>query len=338
MTAIVLHSAGEVDGPRARRQLAESRGVLAEVGIGLPDSDDSAEWSKAARQLLRGTGGDRVSGLLARAREGGLATVVLSTDDLVDRLPDETTLKHLRRWARHHDATVSFVVTVEDQIAALNSRYCRAVLQLDWAGSFAEYVDDASHLGQVDYASRLDVLLDGPLDTVVVSRQAAGDNPVAALLSALALPDDQVRGVALAPLGGPVPSPGPLLVAAVRLLNKRMRRLSLFSRYPRPTLLTSVDTLVDRAGAGNWDSAPFWGWSQERSGAAVERFARGNAELARRVWGATWREPTAGGAANEADLAAADPALLVDLLDTVDSLVHDLRRGSGTDEPTASAS
>lgn len=338
MTKIVLHSAGEIDGPRARRQLADSRGVLAEAGMGLPGSDDPAEWSKAARQLLRGTGGDRVSGLLALARDRGLSAVVVSADDLVERLPDATTLKHLRRWARHHDATVSFVVTVEDQVAALNSRYCRAVMQLDWAGSFTDYVDDSAHLAQLDYAARLETLLDGPFDSVVLSRHAAVDDPAAALLSALAVPDDKVEKLTLAPLREHQPGTGPLLVAGVRLLTKRMRRLSLFSRYPRPTLLTSVDTLAERARAQQWDSSPFWGWSESRAQAAVQRFARGNEELAHRLWGASWPEPVAGGARNEVDLAAADPALVVDLLDTVDSLVHDLRRGSGTDEPTASAS
>lgn len=338
MTEIVLHSAGEVDGPATRRQLADSRDRLAELGIGLPDSDDPAEWSSLARQLLRGVGGDQAAGLLTVARERGLSAVVLSADDLLDRAPDRDALRQLRRWARRHDTTVRFVVTVEDQVAALNSRFCRAVHRLDWSGSFSEYVDDAEHLACFDYPSRLGALLDGPLDTVVLSRQASGDQPVVALLSALGISEDRLGALRAAPTTEPRLGGGPLELAAVRLLNKRMRRLSVFNRHPRRELLQPVEALSAQAAAHHWDSMPFWGWTDDAADAAAARFAAGNAEVAARAWGSPWQEPTATGASNEVDLAAADPALVVELLDTVDSLVHDLRRRSRTHEPTASAS
>lgn len=338
MTRIILYSAGEADGDRVRRQLAHSRRMLARAGIALPGSDDPGQWTRLGRHLLRGANSDRTNELLAVARRDGVIDVVVCSADPLDRVIDRPGARRLNRWARARDVDVTVAVTITDQLVALNTAYCRDVLRLDWARSFEEFVEAPKRLPTFDVSARLGPLLDGPVQLVPLRVDDVGADPVTNMLSAVGVEEDRLHGLRLVSPGEVVPQPGPVLVAAVRLLHRRMRRLGMFAEQRAlDALLELVDELSQHARAHEWDAEPFWGWSAASAAAIRARFEQSNTEFAARAWSTNWSPalPTRG--RTVVDLPTERPALVVDVLDTVDSLVNDLRRGSGTAEPTASA-
>jgi hypothetical protein len=119
------------------------------------------------------------------------------------------------------------------------------------------------------------------------------------------------------------PLPGPYTVAATRLLFKRLWRLGMFNNLPRRQLLDAAAALRSRADEGAWDEGPFWGWSEQLRAEAIERFRPGNDVFARAVWGEPWGDDWADGDVVDVDLASSQPALVVDVLQSVDALVKE---------------
>ncbi len=89
----------------------------------------------------------------------------------------------------------------------------------------------------------------------------------------------------------PAPLPGPALVAATRLLHKRMRRMRLFANRPKPELRSVAEALATRARHSQWDATPYWGWTEQLQRRAEEEYAESNAVFAAYAGGTAWQEP-----------------------------------------------
>jgi hypothetical protein len=192
------------------------------------------------------------------------------------------------------------------------------------ARGFAEFVADPAPAERFNYPSAYQALL-GRTDVEVLAVPYSSLRPgtqAAAVLAAIGVDADVLE--ALPPVGGRPDRPGPVLIAASRLLFKRLWRLGLFASVPRARLGATATRLRELAEQGRWDRAEFWGFDDAIRDATIARFAASNDAFAQRVWGRSWTDWELGGEP-EADLAALDPLLLVEVMRAVDRLVQQLQ-------------
>lgn len=192
------------------------------------------------------------------------------------------------------------VVVVREQLEHLNALYCQAVLELQTHAAFVSYVIQLVASGRHDLMDEVGPLLaDSGTDVVVVpfSRLDADE-----------------------------PSVGPVLVTGTRLLHKRMARLSLVDNA-HDGAVDAARRLRERAASGSWDTQPYWGWTPALADEAVTRFRSGNAELAQRVWGTDWPDPPPQRQRTRLDLAGQPPAIVHDVLVTIQESVDTVLDG-----------
>ncbi len=136
---------------------------------------------------------------------------------------------------------------------------------------------------------------------------------------------DEEDTAELAEVESPETLPGPVLVAAKRLLFKRLWRLGLITNLQRPQLMQAGRALAVHALDRRWDTHPFWGWDAAGREAAMARFGPGNDVFAEAAWGSPWGDDWETGEFEDVDLPARDPAQVVDILGAVEAVVHDLQ-------------
>ncbi len=122
------------------------------------------------------------------------------------------------------------------------------------------------------------------------------------------------------------PLPGPVVVAATRLLYKRMRRMGMFGGLSRARLLEAAEQLRRHGALHGWDKSRFWGWDDASRQRAIARYQPGNDAFARATWGHGWGDGWEHGRFVDVDFAASSPALVVDMMLTVDNLVKELQK------------
>lgn len=323
MTRLVLVLSGPGSGwPAVQRQLVADRERLATAGVLVPDQDAPGEWNRLVEELLGSGPAPALDALAERARATG-ATLLLGSDrwaaHLADRPEQAATLRHR---AEERGLAPTLAVIAADPLDQLNRAYCAQVLSLSTDAGFADWLRadppprplDPGALAAAAAAHDLSltgVLADRPADRLADRR------PADALLEACGLPIPDP-----APGDGPGlrPEPGPALIAATLLLNKRLRRNGHFGRRARADLVALAARLRRTAAEQDWDEEPFYGWTAAAAAEATARYSTGQEEFAQRVWGTPW--PTAGPREqNVIVLGWADPALVAAALDAVDALV-----------------
>jgi hypothetical protein len=193
------------------------------------------------------------------------------------------------------------VVVVREQLDDLNAVYCRAVLDLETFTDFDSFVVEAIGSGHHDFAKELGPLLDAPDKDVVVV-------PFSRLQDGAAVP-------------------GPMLVTAMRWLNKRLTRVGALLPIDPALVVQAAAEVRQHAEAHEWDHTPYWGWSEDLANEAVEHFRPGNDQFARRAWGTEWPDPPVRRDRTRVDLAGCPPAVVSDVLTTIQQAVDGARKG-----------
>jgi hypothetical protein len=193
------------------------------------------------------------------------------------------------------------VVVVREQLDDLNALYCSAVLGLDTFLDFDSFVVQAIGSGRHDLAEELGPLFETPdTDVVVVPYSRLQDGPVV---------------------------PGPMLVTAMRWLNKRLTRVGALRPIDPALVVQAAAQVRQHAEAQDWDDTPYWGWSEDLANEAAEHFRPGNDEFARRAWGTEWPDPPVRRDRTRVDLAGCPPAVVSDVLTTIQQAVDGARKG-----------
>ncbi|MGI8701251.1 MAG: hypothetical protein ACR2JU_08605 [Nocardioidaceae bacterium] len=331
MTTLVLHAGAEyADGGAVHEQLSAWREELAAAGVVLPPGRSPHEWRETGHGLLQSGAAPAATAAagtwLREATEAGARAALLSSDALSDALTSPEQAATLSRLATSFGVDVRVVVVVREQVGYINSLYCKRVLALESARSFAEFATTSVPAHRFDYVASFGAVADTDgVDLVAV--------PYPDLLSVGAgtavLRAAGLDGTGLpAETAAPAPVPGPVLVGAARLLHKRLRRLSMFHEHGKARLRILVDRLAQRAAAASWESTTFWGWDVALRRAVEAEYGASNEMFAEFVWGTPWQEPFSTGKPQRVDLADLEPAVLHDVLTSVDTLVEGLAKGT----------
>lgn len=324
MTTLVIHAGAEfADAGAVHQDLVSRRAELTAAGIVLPSRDDVPSWHQTAHGLFTLTRSPLALDLLTRARESASAVAVISSDIFADALTSPDACVRLVETAATQGISVKIVVVVREPIGYINSLYCRRILNLETARSFEAFASLASPAHRFDYVASFGPIVDTDgLELVAVPypdllAKGAGR----AVLDAAGITGAAVDAIALPP-SHQSRLPGPVLIAATRLLNRRLRRLQVFEEEGRPRMRTLVEQLASHAKEARWDSTEFWGWEVPVRRAAAEEHAASNEMFADFVWGTSWPEPYSVGPPVRTDLADLAPQRLRDVFDTVDRLVR----------------
>lgn len=318
MRRLVVHAGARQTGwAPTQRQLVQWRAALSRVDVRIPAADDPAAWHRLTRAALGVGDPADLEALLASAAADD--TVLLGSDEAEDLLQDADRVGALAALARRHGGEAVVVLFLRDQLDQVNRSYCRRVLDLRTAVSFEEFAREAAADQRFDPRRRCAALLaaDGLTLAAVPSSGVDPARPAAAVLAAAgkAVPDD------LPAAGRPDPVPGPTLVAATRLLHKRLWRRGSFQRHDRADLVGLARRLRQAAEERGWDDAEFWGWTPTVRKAVAGPLVEADSAFAAQVWGTPW--PVDGGSrqARVTRLTTAAPALVADVVDTVQGLV-----------------
>lgn len=325
MTRLVIHAGTHATDARAIcGQLASWRGRLDALGVRLHPEDPDA-WAADIRAMADDEAPPALVQAARRALRDGKAMLLLSSEGLEDSLREPADVASLEAFGRAMGMEVTVLCLLRDQLGYLNELYCDRVLHLQTARGFASFTAAPDPAGRFDYGKAFDVVLDArELGFSAVRYDPNQDGTQGrSLLEAAGVPSAAVASLPAGSMREPLP--GPVLVAATRLLFKRAWRLGMFNRLPRRRLLDAVATLRRHGDEQAWDEAPFWGWSEPLRRAAVARYQPGNDVLASALWGRSWGDDWESGRYVDLDLAASSSALVVDVLLTVDGLIKDLR-------------
>jgi len=265
-------------------------------------------------------------------------TTLLSSESAGRSLRTTDHVEKLRTLARDNGVTCRVVLVVREQLDHLNAMYCSRVLDMEVYKDFDSFVIKAVGSGRYDLAEELGALLDAPEVELVAVPYSRLDRDVPArtiLLAAGLSPEtlDSLPGPADGELTAEDErTPGPVLVAATRLMHKRMSRLGLVHQRDADDLVAAAAQVRRRADEHGWDDTDYWGWSPDLAAEAVERFRAGNAEFARRAWGGEWLDAPAMRDHTKLDLASQRPEVVSDVMTTIQRVVDAMLAGGGSGE------
>lgn len=326
---VVVAGTHATDWEATRQQLVSWRPELEAQGVRLSPGDDADAWTSVARELTSGKPARDVVAAVRALTEQGADALLIGSDQLEDPLRDPVTLGHLNAQAVDLDMPLTVVVVLRDQVGYLNELYCDRVTALQTARSFDAFTAAPQPVERFDYATALQPLIRStgatlvavPYSQLVDGKQGRAIARAAGLAAAAAgaLPAGSRR----------TSLPGPVVIAAHRLLYKRAWRLGLVKTLPRPRLMGAARALRQHSLEQGWDSTEFWGWTPATREQAAARYQAGNDEVATQLWDRLWGDDWASGTYAEADLAACAPDMVVDVLGFVDSLVRDLQKTKG---------
>lgn len=326
MTRLVVHAGTPVtDWALIHRQLVSWRAPLRDLGMRLHPADDASSWLSGVRNLARGRRPRHLVQAVRAAVRNDASAVLVSSARLEDTLRDPVQLGNLTAFAADLGMPLTVLVVIRDQLGCLNALYCDRVAHLQTARDFPSFVAELTPAGRFDYATAFSELIAAPkLDLVAIPYpELQPGAPAKALLVAAGLTAADVQPLPEPTVGEELP--GPVLVASLRLLFKRLWQLGLLETVPRHTLQDAAQELRVRADDHVWDDNPFWGWDNLLREAAIARYRPGNDVLAEAVWGRPWGDAWETGTYVDVDLPASPPGLVVDVLGTVDLLVRQVR-------------
>lgn len=330
MTRLIVHIGSHAtDWDVVRQQLVSSREPLRHLGIHLVPGSDARSWAAAGRGLTTGKPPRELREAAAAAASDKAVALLVSSEQLEDSLREPGAVGSLTTFAAEVAMPVTVVIVLRDQVGYLNELYCERVTSLHMARDFATFVSAPQPAERFDYAHAFEpVTAAAGIEVAAVYYADVVDGAQAgAVLQAARLPQSALEALETTVTRRQLP--GPVLIAATRLLFKRMWRLGMFKSLPRGRLLATARGLRDHALERGWDPQPFWGWSEAARDEAIRRYRPGNDVLAAAVHGGHWSGGWATGSHLDVDLAACAPALVVDVLNTVNALMSDLHKAKG---------
>lgn len=330
MTNLVVFAGSPLArGAETHAQLVAWREPLHTAGVTVVGDDDAEAWASVTDDLARGGDQKQLKRLLNKAARRESQTVLLSSPNAGRALHDPENVRALRKLCGRNDLTCTVVMTVREQLDLLNAWYIHRILHMEMFKDFPSAVTTAIGSGRYDLTRELGPLLDTKkLAHVVVPYSAAGGGGAArATLAAAGL-----SGVSLDAFSrtGDVTSDttageiGPVVIAATRLLHKRLSRLGVVELRDRAVLVAAAAQLQDRSRVEHWDDTGYWGWTPALTATVTSLFAASNAALADRVWGTAWPDPTPERTQTRFDFAGADPRLVADVMTTIQHIVDEL--------------
>lgn len=334
MTELVVHTGSSMaSATMVREQLVAWREPLKAAGVAIARQDDAKAWDNLARQPFAGGSGRQVRKLVKQSVRQDAQLILLSAESIRRPLRKTKNVRKLRSFCAQNDLSCRVVVVVREQLGLLNAVYCRKVLQMDIVRSFESYVTSVLDSGGYNFAEDFGALFGAPAVEVVAIPYDSLDDDVPARD---VLREAGLSAEALAGLPAPESSdetkaarlPGPVLIAATRLLHKRLIRLGVVQTRRQGALVRATTRLRRHAQESGWDDSEYWGWSPELAAVATAAFAEGNTEFAARAWGTAWPDTPAPRPAATLDLPTQSPALVVDVMSTIQEVIDRLMAGT----------
>jgi hypothetical protein len=317
-----------------QRQLVSWREQLEDLGVHIHPLDDPAPWLGDGFHLADRAAPVTLTSAADRAQREGADVLLVSSERLEDSLRDPDRLLNLSSFAAEVAMPLTVLVVVRDQLGCLNHLYAERVDHLQMARDFASFSADPSPSERFDFGSAFRLPMTAPdiAFTAVPYSDLRPGAEARALLAAAGVPDDDVA--TLPETGAPARAllPGPVLLAAKRLLFKRLWRLGLVASTPRPRLMQSGRGLAALAVQQGWDSHPFGGWDERARETATARYGPGNDAFDMAVWGRPWGDDWETGQFHEVDLPSLPPTQVVDILGAVEAIVQELQAAKASVE------
>jgi hypothetical protein len=215
--------------------------------------------------------------------------MVLLSSEAFARLASEERLRPLlssRLFEIADDVTLVYVV--RDPLARINSMYAQTVKTFADPGTFDEYASKSVKSGFYNLEESFRFWYQGSRASFVALRfdEFIREGPLQSLLGVLGLEiplqeltiSDDVSN----------PSPGPVAIEAMRLLNAHLRVVDPdFAR--RSVATTRLSQIIQRqASKSGWNDEKYWGWEPDRAVWAADRLANSNERFSQAVWGMPW--------------------------------------------------
>lgn len=326
MTRLVVLSVAATAGwAGVQRQLVAWREPLERAGVRLDPSDVPDGWATKTATLVTAAPAEAVTQLARRAVADGVDMLLLGSSRLQDSWSDPDAVASLLHTATELTMQPTVLSVIRDQLGVLNALYSERVMGLHMARDFAAFAANPNPVARFDYGAAYAALVAAAdADFVAVPYSSPANGQVRSILDALAV---EVDG-----LSAPVASldedalPGPVVIAATRLLFKRMWRLGIFNgSLSRKTKVSTLQRLRAHARERSWDETTYCGWSAGLRADAIATYQAGNDALAHAVWDRAWGDAWESAPYTEVDLASQSPTVVVDVLVTVDRLVRELQ-------------
>jgi hypothetical protein len=269
--------------------------ILRKHGIYLPQAgrrDTRANHHNLAWQLRDDSRFRTAHGgwgaLTAEVADVDADVVLLSSEAFTQLASDEQLRRGLSRRLFDVADAVSLVYVVRDPLARINSMYTQTVKSFANPGTFDEYATRLITSPLYDLEKSFRFWYEDNRAEFVAIRfdQFVGEGPLQSLLGVIGvdIPADELT----IPQEVSNPTPGPIAVEAIRLLNARLRVID--PRFSRRSAATSkLSQIVQRrASKAGWNEGKFWGWDREEAVWAADQLAASNERFSQAVWGEPW--------------------------------------------------
>lgn len=214
--------------------------------------------------------------------------VVLSSEGFAQVASDERLRGELARLLRTVADDVTLVYVVREPLARINSMYAQVVKSFANPTAFDEYAERLveTPLYNLEESFRYWYENDRVGFTAVRFDEFVKVGPLQSLLQIIGVDIDVER--LTIPTEVSNPTPGPIAVEAIRLLNAHLRVMDAgFSRRSSATAKLS-QVAQRRAAKLGWSAEKFWGWDVKQATWAAQQLAPSNERFAQAVWGTAW--------------------------------------------------
>ncbi len=244
-------------------------------------------WQLLEDRRYKPAGGDW-SDMLAEIANIDTDVVLMSSEAFARMASDQKLRPTLTKRLQEVSDDVTLVYVVRDPLARINSMYSQTVKTFAPPNTFDEYAVKSVKSGFYDLETAFRYWYEGDTVKFVALRfdEFVEVGPMQSLLQTVGV-DIPMDNLSL-PSGAANPSPGPVAVEAMRLVNAHLRVIDPeFSRRSGAT--TKLSQVAQRKGSKlGWFDEKYWGWDVERAAWAARRLTDSNQRFAQAVWGIDW--------------------------------------------------
>jgi len=262
--------------PRAGRRMASSN-----------LNHHNLAWQLLEDRRYKPAGGDWTA-MLAEIAAVDTDLVLLSSEAFSRMASDEKLRPTMARRLLEVCDDVTLVYVVRDPLARINSMYSQTVKTFAPPNTFDEYAVKSVKSGFYNLEESFRYWYEGNQVKFVALRfdEFVKEGPMQSMLKTVGI-DVPIDNLSL-PADAANPSPGPVAVEAMRLVNAHLRVIDPeFSR--RSAATTKLSQVAQRKGAKlGWFDEKYWGWDTERAAWAAKRLTDSNQRFAQAVWGIEW--------------------------------------------------
>lgn len=330
MRLVVHMGATKTASTYVQKCLARNEDVLRAAGIYLPRAGrrmassnlnhHNLAWQLIEDRRYKPAGGDW-SAMLKEVAEADADLVLLSSEAFSRLAGVEKLSPMFKRRLLEVCDDVTLVYVVRDPLARINSMYSQTVKTFAPPNTFDEYAVKSVKSGFYNLEESFRYWYEGEDVKFVALRfdEFVKEGPMQAMLRTMGVevPMDNLS----LPADAANPSPGPVAVEAMRLVNAHLRVIDPeFSR--RSAATTKLSQVAQRKGAKlGWFDEKYWGWDVERAAWAARRLTDSNQRFSKAVWGIDWPlDVPAGKKATAINLLEASNKTLKDVSSYVDTM------------------